>query len=359
MKILTVVGARPQFIKASALNAYIREHSSESVSEVVVHTGQHYDRNMSDVFFETLGMSKPSYRLKLEGASHGAMTAGMLRDIEQLIELERPDTLLVYGDTNSTLAGALAAAKLHIPVAHVEAGLRSFNKRMPEEINRILTDHVSDVLYCPTLAAMNNLEKESLADSAVLVGDIMFDAFQRFSKREPSSYVKSLLDGCKSGFVLATIHRADNTDDISNIFEICSAFGILSTSIPVLFPVHPRTEKIISDNGFRRLLGNTQLLLPCNFLDMVQLLSAANCVVTDSGGLQKEAYFAKTPCITIRGETEWKETVDLGWNRLVPTESEKIVGAVSDIKHVSNYVSDLYGSGNTSELIVEDLKRRY
>lgn len=328
MKVATVIGARPQFIKAATVSRVFAE--TENAHEILVHTGQHYDANMSDVFFDELEIPRPAYHLGIGGGSHGQQTGQMLAQIEEVFLKEKPDRVLVYGDTNSTLAGALAAAKLHIPVAHVEAGLRSFNRRMPEEVNRVLTDHVSDLLFPPTKTAVDNLQNEGLsAEKVHLVGDVMYDAALYYGdKADRQSTVLEDLGLTPKGYVLSTIHRAENTDDEQRLKSIFEAFFEIAKSVPVVLPLHPRTRKMLDSIG---LLGDVKsalkLIDPVGFLDMVMLEKNARLVATDSGGVQKEAFFYRVPCVTLRDETEWVELVELGWNRIVPPGDK---GRVSD-----------------------------
>jgi UDP-GlcNAc3NAcA epimerase len=350
MKILTVVGARPQFIKAAPVSRAIREQADE----VLVHTGQHYDKSMSDVFFAELHIPVPDYHLHVGSKSHGAQTGEMLAKIEEVILKEKPDCLLVYGDTNSTLAGALAASKLHVPVAHVEAGLRSFNKRMPEEINRILTDHVSKWLFCPTETAVNHLQTEGIHKGVYLVGDVMLDAVLYNSKlaNEKSSVLKELNVGPKE-YVLITLHRAENTDDPARLSQIISALNELP--LPAVLPLHPRTKGKMAQMGLSIRNPNVKLIEPVGYLDMLQLEVNAKKILTDSGGVQKEAFFAKVPCITMRDETEWTETVELGANLLVGADPSKILDAVENFTVDFSLVKEVFGDGHASEKIVEQL----
>jgi UDP-GlcNAc3NAcA epimerase len=312
-RILTVVGARPQFIKAAAVSRAIRE--STDLEEILVHTGQHFDANMSDVFFSELDIPRPDEHFAIHGGNHGAMTGRMLEAVEGAILKHRPDWVLVYGDTNSTLAGALAAAKLHIPVVHVEAGLRSFNRDMPEEINRVMADHISTLLLCPTQAAVRNLAKEGVNSGVHHVGDVMHDAMIHAKARalKTSRILETLrLDGQE--FVLATVHRAENTDDPARLGQVLEALDREAMGRLVVLPIHPRTRAAVARSGVRT--GNIRIIDPVGYIDMVRLLDACTLVMTDSGGLQKEAYFARRPCITLRDETEWVETITHGWNRL-------------------------------------------
>ncbi len=330
MKILTVVGARPQFIKLAPLSKILRENG---ISEIIVHTGQHYDENMNDLFFKELEIPEPDYNLGIGSGNHGEQTGRMLIEIEKIMLKEKPDLVIVFGDTNSTLAGALAASKLHIKLAHVEAGLRSFNKRMPEEINRVLTDHISDILFCPTQTAVENLKNEGIIIGVYLVGDVMFDALLHFSKiSDMKSNILERLNIKQKEYYLATIHRAENTDDYERLKNILTAFSKMDEM--VVFPIHPRTRKMISYYRLDDLLenDNVKVIDPVGYLDMLKLERNAKAILTDSGGVQKEAFWLKVPCITLRDETEWIETVNLGWNRLVGSNVEKILEAVRDLK---------------------------
>lgn len=360
-KIVTIVGARPQFIKAAAVSRAIQQSKSESVSEVIVHTGQHYDENMSGVFFSELGIPRPVYNLEISGGGHGSMTGRMLEAIEGVYLKEKPDWVLIYGDTNSTLAGALAAAKLHIPIAHVEAGLRSFNMRMPEEINRILSDRVSSLLFCPTETAVNNLKAEGITKGVNNVGDVMYDValYYRDKAREQSDILNRLRLVGKP-YVLATCHRAENTDDPQRLCEIMQALSDISAQLPLVFPVHPRTRKLITDQGLSHYLDGLVILEPLPFLDMVALEQAARIILTDSGGVQKEAFFYNVPCVTMRDETEWVETVHLGRNKLVGASRTIIVTAVAQILTELFVATPAapYGQGSAAEKIVLQLANK-
>lgn len=358
MKIVTVVGARPQFVKAATVSAAIvrERRRGGAIEEVLVHTGQHYDQNMSQVFFDQLEVPRPKYNLAVGSGAHGAMTGKMLSAVEQILLDEQPDWLLVYGDTNSTLAGALAAAKLHIPVCHVEAGLRSFDKRMPEEVNRILTDHVSELLLCPTKAAIDNLSNEGITRGVYHVGDVMYDAALIFAQvAAQSSDVMALHSLTPKSFLLATVHRAENTDDPQRFENILRALAcVASATCPVLFPLHPRTRATIEARGLAGMLAQNPALLviePVPFLDMIVLEQHAKLILTDSGGVQKEAYFHRVPCVTLRDETEWVETVEAGWNQLVGAEQQRIVDAVAVAE--PGRAIDEYGEGKAAEKVVE------
>lgn len=358
LRILTVVGARPQFIKAAAVSRVVRDKYQGKVEETLVHTGQHYDENMSKVFFDDLGIPAPAYNLEIAGGNHGAMTGRMLVAIEEVLLKEKPDAVLIYGDTNSTLAGALAASKLHIPVAHVEAGLRSFNMRMPEEINRIVSDRVSKWLFCPTSTAVKNLKNEGITEGVSNIGDVMYDValYYRDVAKSRSTILESL--GLQDlGFILATCHRAENTDDSAKLKEIVTALAKLSVDLPVVFPVHPRTRKLLSDYNLDSHLQNLTMVEPLSFLDMVALEQAAKLILTDSGGVQKEAFFYGVPCVTMRDETEWVETVELGLNCLTGASAEKIVTAAKRYFNGHTVSIDIkpYGDGNAAEKIVAAL----
>lgn len=349
MKVLTVVGARPQFIKAAPVSRELRQVAHE----VLVHTGQHFDANMSDVFFEELGIPRPDYHLGVGGGSHGAMTGAMLASLEEVIQKEKPDWVLVYGDTNSTLAGGLAAAKLHVPVAHVEAGLRSFNRQMPEEINRVLTDHLSTLLFAPTETAVRHLASEGVCSGVHMVGDVMYDATLMFmSRAQERSSLLGELGLERDAYYLATVHRAENTDDpqrLSAIFEGFSALGE-----PILLPLHPRTRKQLDAAGIR-LAGNIQVIEPVGYLEMLLLESNAKAILTDSGGVQKEACFLEVPCVTLRDETEWSETVEAGWNVLVGADARRLNQAVAQVRRPANPLK-VFGDGRASARIVSALR---
>lgn len=356
IKILTVVGARPQFVKAAVLSRLVRsDRWKDKFHEVLLHTGQHYDENMSEIFFREMQIPKPDIHLHIGGTTHGAMTGQMLIDIEAALIKEKPDVVIVYGDTNSTLAGALAASKLHIPVAHVEAGLRSFNRRMPEEQNRILTDHLATMLFCPTVTAVSNLQNEGITKGVHQVGDIMYDAtlFYRQALKAEASMNKDRLTKLGLGnlpekFLLATIHRAENTDDLKRLTNIVKAFNAFSDT--VVLPLHPRTRKKLAEAGLH-LNNNIKVTEPIGYLEMLSLEMKAAAIITDSGGVQKEACFVQKPCITLRDETEWVETVSHGWNTLVGADPEKIIKAVNSYKSPITK-TDLYGDGTSGEKIL-------
>jgi UDP-N-acetylglucosamine 2-epimerase len=363
MHILSVVGARPQFIKAASVSRALRQ----VMDEVLIHTGQHYDREMSDVFFDELHVPKPNYNLEVGSGPHGWQTGQMLIRIEEVLLKEQPDWVLVYGDTNSTLAGALSAVKLHIPVAHVEAGLRSFNRRMPEEHNRVLTDHAADLLLCPTQTAVDNLAREGITDGVHLVGDVMYDAIlYNTALAKQRSDALARLGLSPGGYALATVHRPRNTDDPARLRVILAAMEEIGQEMPVIFPLHPRTRRAItklgSDSQFPNSLipqspipnspiPNPQFIEPVGYLDMLMLEQHALLILTDSGGVQKEAYLFGVPCLTLREETEWVETVEAGWNLLVGADHVAIVRAAREFRPVGS-PPPLFGDGHASERIV-------
>lgn len=351
LKIVSIVGARPQFIKAAAVSRVLRQ----AHTEILVHTGQHYDANMSDVFFDELGIPAPEYHLGIGSGLHGAQTAAMLSAVEQVLLKEQPDWALVYGDTNSTLAGALAAAKLHIRLAHVEAGLRSFNRAMPEEINRVVADHVSDMLFCPSQTAVNNLQTEGITRGVYLVGDVMADALTfATEKARTASTILERLRLTGKQYLLATVHRAENTDDPQRLRSILAAFAHIEEKI--VFPVHPRTRKALEAIGNPQLqVRNLELIDPVGYLDMVQLEQSARMILTDSGGIQKEAYWLSVPCVTLRNETEWVETVQAGWNIVVGADRDRIIEETRSFNPPAQQPM-LYGDGHAARHCVEALE---
>jgi len=386
MKIATIIGARPQFIKAAAISRAIAEHNQTNslsmIEEILVHTGQHYDDEMSAIFFRELEIPEPKYNLGIGGHdaascppipnSHGRQTGQMLTGIEEVLLKEKPDWVLIYGDTNSTLAGALAAAKLHIPIAHVEAGLRSYNRLMPEEINRVVADQLSQLLLCPSQVAVENLAAEGisprddvdgsrknakfrdLAPKVLIVGDVMADALQfAATKASTQSDILTRLGLQPQGYLLATVHRAENTDDPDRLGHIMAALSELAEREPVILPLHPRTKKILEDSFLSRPTPNPSLKLidPVGYFDIIALEKSARMILTDSGGMQKEAHWLKVPCITLRDETEWVETVESGWNTLSGAASEKIVNAVQVFQPPATHPM-LYGNGQAAEKIV-------
>lgn len=357
MKIATIVGARPQFIKASAVSAIIR--ATSSLEEVLIHTGQHFDKEMSDIFFEELELQTPDYNLGVQSGSHGTQTGKMLDLIEQVLMKERPDSVLVYGDTNSTLAGALASAKLHIPVIHVEAGLRSFNRKMPEEINRILTDHCSDLLFAPTDTAVNNLRKEGVSESAIHnVGDVMYDVARYYGKKaeKQSDILRKV--GIEPGqYFLATVHRAENTDNYGYLAAIFEGLCRAAKDTPVVIPLHPRTRQALTKaNMIQRIEKNLKIIEPVGYLDMVMMAKKASLIATDSGGLQKEAFFHGIPCATLRTETEWGELVELGWNHLIkPSTSDHVYEGLMKAKGTVGKAAQPYGDGKAAKKITSQI----
>jgi UDP-GlcNAc3NAcA epimerase len=353
--IVTIVGARPQFIKVAPVSRVL--NAAGGVNEIIIHTGQHFDADMSDVFFDELGIAPPQHNLSINGGGHGAMTGAMLVQLEPLLAELRPDWVLVYGDTNSTLAGALAAAKLNLPVAHVEAGLRSFNRRMPEEINRILADQLSDILFTSTNAATTHLQREGIdAAKIVPVGDVMYDAALQFADRAREHGHLLARLGIESGkYVLATIHRAENTDDATRLAAIVEALETVAAQMPVILPIHPRTARRLAELGIA--FSRVRTVPPVGYLDMVALESQAALIATDSGGVQKEAFFYKVPCVTLRDETEWVELVDLGWNRLVSPTTVGLADAILGMLGQVGRDAQPYGDGRASERIVTALLR--
>jgi UDP-GlcNAc3NAcA epimerase len=349
MKILTILGARPQFIKAGSVSREILKH--KEIKEIIVHTGQHYDANMSDIFFEEMQIPKPDYFLGIGGKSHGVMTGQMIEKIEEVCLKEKPDWVMVYGDTNSTLAGAIVASKLHIKLAHIEAGLRSFNMNMPEEVNRILTDRVSNILFCPTDTAMQNLKNEGydkLDCKIVKSGDVMQDGAIFYKDLA----VKPLCE-IKDDFILCTIHRAENTNDENRLKSIFEALNEIAKEKQIILPLHPRTKNIIE--SLKLNIQNLTIIEPVGYLEMVWLIDNCSLVMTDSGGLQKEAYFFEKPCVTMRDETEWVELVDGGFNVLAGSDKEKIVNAFENYSEFKKLKLDLYGDGRASGVVIKEL----
>ncbi|MBK2026294.1 UDP-N-acetylglucosamine 2-epimerase (non-hydrolyzing) [Francisella philomiragia] len=357
MKLLTILGARPQFIKAGSVSRKIAQY--DNIKEIIVHTGQHYDANMSDIFFDEMKIPKPDYFLGIGGKTHGAMTGQMIERIEEIVIKEKPDWIVVYGDTNSTLAGAIAASKLHIKLAHIEAGLRSFNMQMPEEINRILTDRISNLLFCPTDTAIQNLKSEGYDNFNCKImnsGDVMQDGaifYKKFAKKP--SFIQSL-DLSVKDYILCTIHRAENTNNITRLKEIFSALNEIATEKQIILPLHPRTKNILEKNNISVSHQNIIIIDPVGYLEMVWLIDNSNLIMTDSGGLQKEAYFFAKPCITLRDETEWVELVAAGVNILVGSNKNNILQAFEEMMvNKLNFSDNLYGNGNSSEVIIESI----
>lgn len=352
-KIVTIVGARPQFIKAAPVSRELK-NPDFSLKEVMIHTGQHFDANMSDVFFEDLDIPEPNYNLSISGGNHGHMTARMLMGIEDILITEKPDWVLVYGDTNSTLAGSIAASKLHIPIIHVEAGLRSFNNKMPEEINRIVSDRISSVHFCTSDLAVENLKNEGITKNVYNTGDVMYDSALFYSSDTiKNAHLLETLGIEKRNFILVTCHRAENTNDKEKLENILSALHTISDDINVVFPIHPRTRNLIDEYNLSHYLSSLKIVSPLSYIDMIFLEKNAKFIVTDSGGVQKEAYFFKTPCITIREETEWLETLEGNANILVGSNKEKIIDCIKGTHPVSWPFENLYGDGKASRKIVE------
>lgn len=352
MKLVTILGARPQFVKAATVSRALKK---VGVREVIIHTGQHFDANMSQVFFDEMEIPTPDYNLEISGLNHGAMTGRMLEKIEEVLLVEKPDYVLVYGDTNSTLAGSLAASKLHIPVAHVEAGLRSYEMKMPEEINRILTDRISSTLFCPTVTAVKNLEAEGYKNftcKIVLSGDVMLDAVQFYeSKIETHSTILEKENLVQQSFVLATLHRAENTNDPNRLREICTAFNEINSKVKVVLPLHPRTKSFLANQNIRL---HAYIIDPVGYFDMLALLKNCKMVLTDSGGLQKEAYFFEKFCITLRDQTEWIELLEAGVNVLAGADKEKIVDLFdANFGKIIKLKEGLYGRGDAASLIAD------
>lgn len=350
MKILTILGARPQFIKAGSVSREIANFSD--LNEIIIHTGQHYDANMSDIFFNEMKIPKPDYFLGIGGKSHGAMTGQMIEKIEEIALKQKPDWIMVYGDTNSTLAGAIVASKLHIKLAHIEAGLRSFNMKMPEEINRILTDRVSDMLFCPTEVAVQNLKNEGYENfncKVVKTGDVMLDGviFYKNLAIKPNFNIQN-------DFILCTIHRAENTDDTKRLEGIFKALNQIAKNRQIILPIHPRTQKIVQILNLD--LSNLTIIQPLGYLEMVWLINNASLVITDSGGLQKEAYFFEKHCITLRDETEWSELVNHKFNALAGANSDKILDIYQNFDFNKDFCINLYGDGKASQKIIQELK---
>jgi UDP-GlcNAc3NAcA epimerase len=361
VKLITIVGARPQFIKAAAVSRALR--AADSCAEILVHTGQHYDPSMSAIFFDELDMPQPDHNLGIGSGPHAAQTGRMLEAIERVLISQQPDCVLIYGDTNSTLAGALAAAKLCIPVAHVEAGLRSHNRRMPEEINRVVADHLSTILFAPTSGACQQLRREGIADTKVhRVGDVMYDiALQMAERAAVSSRILARLGLAPREYAFCTVHRAENTGDPQRLRTILNAIGKLSLHIPVILPLHPRTARALADYQFlAHVCEGVRLIEPLGYLDATMLQKNAALTVTDSGGVQKEAFFHRVPCVTLREETEWTELVELGWNRLAPPhDAAQMYQAMRDALGTRGCESNPYGDGDAARKLVAILLREF
>ncbi len=353
MKILSIVGARPQFIKLATIVHELKKHK---VEHIIVHTGQHYDYSMSKLFFKELEIPEPDYNLEVGSGTHGLQTGLMLERIEKVLLSCKPDIVLVYGDTNSTLAGALASVKLHIKLGHVEAGLRSYNRRMPEEINRVLADRVSDMLFCPTETSVKNLKEEGIENSVYLTGDVMYDMILKYRDliTKCSKQILEQFELENGKYCYATIHRAENTDVKERLLNIIHALDEISRKIKVVFPVHPRTKKSLESINYK---PNCLLMInPVSYLESLSLISNAKMVFTDSGGVQKEAYILQRPCITLRDETEWVETVNNGWNILVGADYEKIIQVYKEFTpSEKNYKNDIFGKGDAVHKIIDIL----
>jgi UDP-N-acetylglucosamine 2-epimerase len=352
MKIISIIGARPQFIKASVVSEELRKN----FTELIIHTGQHYDYEMSKLFFEQLDIPEPDYHLDVGSGTHGYQTGEMLKRIEEIFIAEKPDLVLTYGDTNSTLAGALAASKMHVKTGHIEAGLRSFDKSMPEEINRIITDHCSDLLFCPTKTAVNNLKREGITSGVYLTGDVMVDCLFKYSEvAEEKTTILEDLGIDRKKYLVVTVHRASNTDNRANLEQIVDALSEISE--PIIFPIHPRTRKSLRVFGlYDKLINhrNIKVIQPVGYLEFLRLMKNARKIITDSGGIQKEAYILKVPCITLRENTEWVETVQDGWNVLVGADKERIVNVCS-VEESNRSNNNHFGRGNASGKIVQYL----
>ena len=359
MKILTIIGARPQFIKAASLSRYLKKMPDIDVKEIILHTGQHYDSNMSEEFFSELNIPTPDYNLQVGSDTPARQTAKMMMGIEDIVLKEWPDFILIYGDTNSTIAGALVGAKLHIPIAHVEAGLRSYDREMPEEINRVVSDAVSTILFCPTQIAVNNLKREGITKGVYNVGDIMLETYLYYKDQaQKKSEILNKLNLKTKEFVLCTIHRASNTDNTENLKNIF--IGLTSSREAIILPLHPRTKKKINQNEYlKKYIGpNIKIIDPIGYFDMICLEANAKKIVTDSGGVQKEAYFNKVPCITLRENTEWVETVEEGVNKLVGVSPKKIKESLNNYYPPQvKYFKQLFGDGKTSEKIIKILRQ--
>lgn len=369
MKVVTIIGARPQFIKASAISNAIMNYNKsislkrDGIQEIIVHTGQHFHPNMSEIFFSELQMPEPNYNLGINNKTHGAMTGRMLEKIEKILLQEKPDLTLIYGDTNSTLAGALASVKLKTKIAHVEAGLRSFNRRMPEENNRVIADHCADYLFCTSKVAVSNLKKEGIINGkngkrVFLTGDVMYDVLLKYLKNcENSSKIFSTNKLVKQHYVLVTIHRAENTDDVTNLTSILHGLEMIAaTGMKVVIPIHPRTEQKVKEYGIK--VNGLNFIPSVGYLDLLNLQKNAKMILTDSGGIQKEAYWLSVPCITLRKETEWTETVVSKWNRLVGSDEKRIYRSFSNTTKPKRH-PNFYGDGRSANRIIAEIVRLF
>jgi|SaaInlStandDraft_4_1057021.scaffolds.fasta_scaffold21398_3 UDP-GlcNAc3NAcA epimerase len=357
MKIMTVVGARPQFVKVAAVSRLINTHKYQGINEVIVHTGQHYDQNMSQSFFQELQIPDPTYNLSVGSGSQGAQTGAIMMKLEELVEKESPDWMLVYGDTNSTLAGALVAAKTPVRLAHVESGLRSFHWGMAEEVNRVITDRLSDILFCPSNTAYENLLSEGCKGEFYMTGDVGYDSFIYYSKKVEHDSILQNLNLNKKKYILTTLHRAENTNNPKILSDILSVLRSLSLRVKVILPIHPRTKKVIEKYSIST--EGLHIIDPVSYLIMIALLTNARIVITDSGGLQKESYFAKVPCITLRDETEWIETLENGWNRLVSPNDCNTIRSTAEMLLQVDFTNKIYlesyGTGEASTKILDIL----
>lgn len=356
MKIVTIVGARPQFIKAAMFSNAVARKRSKSIDEVLVHTGQHYDTSMSDIFFNQMGIPEPNYNLGVKAVRHGEMIGRMLIDIEKVLISECPDIVVVYGDTNSTVAAALASSNLGIYLAHIEAGLRSYDRAMPEEISRVLTDNLSDFLFCPSATAAQNLKSEGITDGVHIVGDIMLDAHKHFSATNAPTEIDHILNDLNGkDYVLATIHRGENTDNKERLHSIFEGLKRVAKYMMVIIPIHPRTLKMLNRFDIHSdIRDSIKVIDPVGYMEMLKLQKNSSVIVTDSGGLQKEAYFSKVPCVTIRQTTEWSETVTAGWNSLCDADPEAIFCAIREVSEGKDH-PDIFGNGDTAKIILDTL----
>ena len=358
MKICTIIGARPQFVKAAAISAKIAEIGADiAIEEVIIHTGQHYDPVMSDIFFNELGIPKEKYNLNVGSGLHGVQTGKMLEGIEKILIKENPDWVLIYGDTNSTLAGALAAVKLHIPIAHIESGMRSFNRIMPEEINRVISDHICTLNLCSTTTAMENLKNEGLANTAILTGDVMYDCAVKFADlAEKQCNPLSSFELTAKKYIMMTCHRAENTNDKLRMSQIINAVKTLAEETQIIYPIHPRTKKLLKEYNLH-FSDNVKVVDPVGYFEMLVLVKNATLILTDSGGVQKEAFFYNVPCVTMRDETEWVETAELGFNIIAGADTSKIINAVAKFAKTppEPVTTSPYGNANAAEKIIRTI----